>query len=398
MRVLVLGADGYLGWPTAMHFAARGHEVLGVDNYLRRNIARDTSSEALMPNPNLMDRARIFQAASGKQVAVELGDCCDYRFMERVVRDFQPEVLVHYAEQPSAPYSMMGYDEARRTLDNNLGATFNTVWAVMQHAPRCHVVKLGTMGEYGTPNIDIEEGWLEVEHNGRKDTFLYPRQAGSLYHTTKVLDTDLLWFYVRTHGLRVTDLMQGPVYGLSTAESDADERLFPNFHYDDIFGTVVNRFLVQAVAGVPLTVYGKGGQTRGYLDLRDTLQCVELAALNPVAPGELRILNQFTEQFSVNELARRVKRVGDGMGLGVEIRSVDNPRKEKEEHYYNAKHQGLLELGLKPHPMTDEVVASMLETVLRYRDGIDTGKILPRVRWKAEQPAPAPAPEPALVG
>jgi UDP-sulfoquinovose synthase len=238
------------------------------------------------------------------------------------------------------------------------------------------------MGEYGTPNIDIEEGWLEIEHKGRKDKFLYPRQTGSLYHTTKILDTDLLWFYVRTFGLRVTDLMQGPVYGLSTAESDLDERLLPNFHYDDIFGTVVNRFLVQAVAGVPLTVYGQGGQVRGYLNLRDTLQCVALAMNNPAEPGQLRILNQFTETFSVNELAAKVQQAGKQLGLDVQIKSVANPRKEPEDHYYNPAHSGLLELGLQPHAMTEEVLVSMLEKVRQYKDNIDVRKIMPRVRWK----------------
>jgi UDP-sulfoquinovose synthase len=237
------------------------------------------------------------------------------------------------------------------------------------------------MGEYGTPNIDIEEGWIEIEHKGRKDKFLYPRAAGSLYHTTKVLDTDLIWFYVRTHGHRVTDLMQGPVYGLSTPEAELDKRLAPNFHYDDIFGTVVNRFLVQAVAGVPLTVYGKGGQTRGYLNLNDTLQSIELAVTNPADQGELRILNQFTETFSVNDIAERMQRVGNDMGFGVEIARIVNPRKEKEDHYYNPAHSGLLELGLQPHYMTDDVLRSMLNKVAKHKEGIDVAKILPRVRW-----------------
>jgi UDP-sulfoquinovose synthase len=365
-----------------MAFSAKGHEVVAVDNYLRRNIARDTRSEALIPAPNLNDRAEIFEAVAGKKISVVIGDCCDYRLLSRIFADLKPEAVVHYAEQPSAPYSMMGYDAASRTLTNNLTATFNVIWGVMEQSPDCHIIKLGTMGEYGTPNIDIEEGWIEIEHNGRKDTLLFPRQAGSLYHTTKVLDTDLLWFYVRTYGLRVTDLMQGPVYGLSTKEADLDERLLPNFHYDDIFGTVVNRFLVQAVAGIPLTVYGKGGQTRGYLNLKDTLQCVELAMKHPSESGELRILNQFTEQFSVNDLAERIQRIGNEMDLNVRIQPIDNPRKEAEEHYYNAKHHGLLELGLKPHYMTDELVAGMLEQVKRYRNKIDERRIMPRVRWK----------------
>ncbi|MCA9367235.1 NAD-dependent epimerase/dehydratase family protein [Candidatus Kaiserbacteria bacterium] len=381
MRVLILGGDGYLGWPTAMAFAARGHEVSVIDNYLRRTIAQQTCSEALMSNPNLNDRAEIFQVATGKEITVHIGDVTDYRTLERIVKEFKPEAVVHYAEQPSGPYSMMGFDGASMTLNNNLNATMNLIWAVMEHAPDCHIIKLGTMGEYGTPNIDIEEGWIEIEHKGRKETFLYPRAAGSLYHTTKVLDTDLLWFYVRTFGLRVTDLMQGPVYGLSTDESDLDERLLPNFHYDDIFGTAVNRFLVQAVAGVPLTVYGKGGQTRGYLNLRDTLQCVELAMTQPAAEGELRILNQFTETFSVNELAERVQRAGAEVGLDVQVNSIPNPRKEAEDHYYNPSHSGLMELGLKPHYMTDAVLVGMLQEVLKYKDKIDINKIMPRVHW-----------------
>jgi UDP-sulfoquinovose synthase len=383
MRVLILGGDGYLGWPTAMALANKGTDVLVMDNYLRRNIARETRSESLTPTPNLDDRADVFQAESGrKRMRVIIGDCADYRAMSRVFQNFTPDAVIHFAEQPSAPYSMMGYDEANLTFRNNLSATFNVVWGVKEFAPECHIIKLGTMGEYGTPNIDIEEGWLKIKHNGREDHFLYPRQAGSLYHTTKVLDTDLLWFYVRTYGLRVTDLMQGPVYGLATNEANMNELLIPNFHYDDIFGTVVNRFMVQAVAGVPLTVYGKGGQTRGYLNLIDTINCIELALNNPVAFGTMRILNQFTEQFSVNEIAEKVMSVGNSMGLNVSINHIDNPRKEKEEHYYNAKHSGLLELGLEPNYMTDDVIANMLQTVLRYKDRIDTKKIMPRVVWK----------------
>lgn len=382
MRVLILGGDGYLGWPTAMHFAARGHEVTVVDNYLRRTIALQTDSEALIRTPSLEERAAVFAERSGEHVRVVVGDCCDYDLMRQLVRDARPEVVVHYAEQPSGPYSMQDYRSAALTLDNNLKATFNAAWAVIEEAPEAHIIKLGTMGEYGTPNIDIEEGWIDIEHKGRKDKFLFPRQAGSLYHTTKVLDTDLLWFYVRTFGIRVTDLMQGPVYGLRTAESELDERLLPNFHYDDIFGTVVNRFLTQAVAGIPLTVYGRGGQTRGYLNLVDTLQCVELAATTPPGRGELRILNQFTETFTVNELAEQVKRVGDRMGLAVRIEPIDNPRKEAEEHYYNPAHSGLRDLGLVPHYLTDEVMEDLLTTVARYKDAIAPRKILPRVRWK----------------
>ena len=382
MRILILGGDGYLGWPTAMALRCADHEVLVIDNYLRRRIAAETQSEALFSNPRLPERTAIFHQMTGKSIQVAEGDCCDFDFLSEQFSRFAPDAVVHYAEQPSAPYSMIGYDEARATLANNLTATLNVVWVVLRHAPSCHIIKLGTMGEYGTPNIDIEEGWIEIEHKGRSDRFLFPRQAGSLYHTTKILDTDLLWFYVRIYGLKVTDLMQGPVYGLSTEEADLHPQLAPNFHYDDIFGTVVNRFLVQAVAGLPLSVYGKGGQVRGYLNLRDTLQCITLAAANPPGKGELRILNQFTETFSVNALAERIQRVAAGMGLPVEIQHVENPRKEQEEHYYNPVHRGLLELGLQPHFMTDDVIASMLDRVRAHRDRILVDRILPRVRWR----------------
>jgi UDP-sulfoquinovose synthase len=387
MRIIVLGGDGYLGWPTAMRFAARGHEVWAIDNYLRRQMALETCSEPLFPSPNLIDRAAIFHSVTGHTVRPIVGDCTDPATMFSLFAEVRPNVVVHYAEQPSAPYSMMGFDAARRTLRNNLEATFNTIWACLERAPDCHIIKLGTMGEYGTPNIDIEEGWLDISHKGRKDRFLFPRAAGSLYHTTKVLDTDLLWFYVRLYRLRVTDLMQGPVYGLSTAEADHDRRLMPNFHYDDIFGTVVNRFLVQAVAGIPLTVYGGGGQTRGYLNLSDTLQCIELAAANPPPPGELHIMNQFTETFSVNELAERIVEAGRSRRLKVEIRAVPNPRQEKERHYYNPTHSALIDLGLQPNPMTTEVLGEMLDRVREHADRIVVDRILPRVSWNREAAA-----------
>jgi len=382
MRVLILGGDGYLGWPTSMDLVTKGHEVLSVDNYSRRTIAMQSSSEALIPTPNLETRARIFKEQSGKEVHVRIGDLRNMQFVEDVISNFRPDSIIHYAEQPSAPYSLKGYDEAHYTLTNNLEVTHNLIWAILKHCPDCHIVKLGTMGEYGTPNIDIEEGWIDIEHNGRKGKFLFPRAAGSLYHTTKVLDTDLLWFYVRTFDLKVTDLMQGPVYGLLTPESKLDDRLLPNFHYDDIFGTVVNRFLVQAVADIPLTVYGKGGQIRGYLNLKDTLQCIDLALQNPAQSGELKIFNQLTETFSVNELANKVQAAGKLVGLEVALQSIDNPRREPEEHYYNPKYTGLMELGLKPHYMTEEVLGDMLNLILKYKDQIDSNKIFPRVKWK----------------
>lgn len=381
MRVIILGGEGYLGWPTAMYFAARGHTVLALDNYLRRRLAGENGSEPLLATAPLAERCLRFAARTGKRIRHKIVDCADGDVLTRVFDSFQPDVAVHYAEQPSAPYSMKGHDEARLTLRNNLATTFELIWAVKRAAPQCHIVKLGSMGEYGTPNIAIEEGWIEIIHRGRKDKFLYPRAGTSLYHTSKIFDTDLLWFESRASGLRVTDLMQGPVYGHCSDEAGGDEVLFPHFHYDDIFGTVLNRFAVQAVAGVPLTVYGKGGQRRGYLDLRDTLQCVALAAGNPPPPGQMRVFNQFTEIFSVRDLAERVDQVGRDLGLDVAIRSLPNPRREHDEHFYQPVHDGLLKLGLKPHYLSDERVAAMLEFVARHRDRIDAARIPPRVSW-----------------
>jgi UDP-sulfoquinovose synthase len=381
VRVLILGGDGYLGWPTAMYFSERGHDVTVLDNYLRRNCARETNMEILYATPNLHERVKIWKEKSGKTIDVYIGDLNDWSFTSQVFSEFKPDTIVHYAEQPSAPYSMLNTEAARLTLNNNIGATGNVIFAMNEYCPDAHLIKLGTMGEYGTPNIDIEEGWLEIEHNGRKGKFLFPRQAGSLYHTTKVMDTDLLWFYVRTWGLRVTDLMQGPVYGIYTDENIDDERLLPCFAYDEIFGTVLNRFMVQAVAGYPLTVYGKGGQTRGYLNIKDTLQCIYLAAQNPVDSGELRIFNQFTETFSVNQLADKVKTVGDQMGLNVEIKSIENPRKELEEHYYNPAHTGLLDLGLEPNYLTDDVLSQVMDKVARHKDDIEYHRIFRGVKW-----------------
>lgn len=382
MRVLILGGDGYLGWPTAMHLTAKGHEVAVVDNYLRRRLYRQEASLPLFEPPKLPERVYLWKSISGYQIQSFIGDLQAWHFVENVFQKFNPEGIIHYAEQPSAPYSMLNRQAAMLTLQNNLEVTTNLIFAVKQFCPEAHIVKIGTMGEYGTPNIDIEEGWIDIRHKGREDRFLYPRQASSLYHTTKIMDTDLLWFYVRTWGLRVTDLMQGPVYGLITDENERDERLFPFFNYDELFGTVLNRFVVQAAAGYPLTVYGKGGQTRGYLNIKDTLNCVRLALEKPAKPGELRIFNQFTETFTVNELAQRVQRVGKELGLRVKIKAIENPRQELEEHYYNPSHTGLLELGLAPNYLTDDVLAEMMETVIRHKDSINKEAIFRGVKWK----------------
>lgn len=382
MRVLILGGDGYLGWATAMNFSRQGFEVAVVDNYFRRRACTELNREPLMPVPNLHQRAALWEALSGCRIQVHIGDVCDYPFLLSVFRRFQPDGVVHYAEQPAAPYSMLGHREALFTITNNLVSTANLIYAVKEHNLDCHIVKLGTMGVYGTPNIDIEEGYLEVTHKGRSHTFLYPKTPGSLYHLTKAQDGDLLYFYCRMWDIRVTDLNQGPVYGLETGESRQDQRLLPIFNYDDIFGTVLNRFLVQAVADVPLTVYGEGGQTRGYINIIDTLACVELALRQPAAAGHYRVFNQFVETFSVNELAARVRVAGEKLGLAVTVKNIPNPRREAEEHYYNPTHTGLLSLGLSPHFLTEEVLVEMLELVRPYKNRINKELIYPRVTWQ----------------
>jgi UDP-sulfoquinovose synthase len=380
-KILILGGDGYLGWPTAIHFASKGWEVCSIDNYAKRRISSESLSQPLVDFPQMDIRTKYLKELLGLNIEHITGDLRDYDFICDIVKNFCPDTIVHYAEQPSAPYSMHNYDTAFFTLQNNLEATFNVLWAVMEHAPECHIIKLGTMGEYGTPNIDIEEGWLDVTHNGRKSKFLYPRAAGSLYHTTKVLDTDLIWFYVRNRGITVTDLMQGPVYGLETYENVNHPKLYPHLYYDDIFGTVLNRFLVQAVAGIPLTVYGEGGQTRGYLNIKDTLQCVFLAAINPPPVGELKIMNQFTETFSVNELAKSVQEAANLIGMKTKVQNIKNPRKELENHYYNPKHTGFKELGIKPHLLNNEVLVNMLDYIRVNASKINTNIVMPRQGW-----------------
>jgi UDP-sulfoquinovose synthase len=381
MRILILGADGYLGWPTVMHLSSKGHDVAAVDNYLRRSLFEEVGVQPLFEVPRLDERCALWEDVSGCKVPFFIGDLAQWEFVETVFSKFKPDAIVHYAEQPAAPYSMLNRQAATLTLRNNLLVTANVIFAVREFCPDAHIVKLGTMGEYGTPDIDIEEGWLEVEHKGRQHKFLYPRQASSLYHTTKIMDTDLLWFYVRTWGLRVTDLMQGPVYGIFTDESESDDRLLPFFNYDEIFGTVLNRFVVQAVTGYPLTVFGKGGQTRGYLNIKDTLNCIRLSVDNPADKGELRIFNQFTETFSVNELAERVKTAGADLGLKVDIQNVDNPRIELEEHYYNPSHTGLLDLGLNPNFLTEQVLVQMMEFVIKHQKRIKSENIFRKVKW-----------------
>jgi UDP-sulfoquinovose synthase len=382
MKILVLGGDGYCGWPTSLHLSDAGHEVVIVDNCVRRTIDHELGAQSLTPITDLKERMRAWREVSGQSIALEFGDLLDWEFLSDVVGRHQPQAIVHYAEQRAAPYSMIDRRHALYTQHNNVIGTLNVLFAINEYAPECHLVKLGTMGEYGTPNIDIEEGYITIEHNGRKDTLPFPKMPGSWYHLTKVHDSHNIHFACRIWGLRATDLNQGVVYGTLTPQAERDVRLINRFDYEEVFGTVLNRFCIQAAIGHPLTVYGKGGQTRGFLDIRDTVRCVELACENPAERGEFRVFNQFTEEFSVSQLAEMVADAAGKLGLEVRIENVANPRVEKEEHYYRAKHTKLLDLGLEPHYLGDSLLDSLLNIAIEYRDRVDVDHIMPRVDWR----------------
>jgi UDP-sulfoquinovose synthase len=382
MKIAVLGGDGYCGWATALYLSKQGHSVAIVDNFVRRLWDHELNAQTLTPIRPLSDRLRVWQAVSGKTIESFYGDVCDYEFLSSTLRAFEPDAVVHFAEQRSAPYSMIDRSHAVFTQVNNVVGTLNLLFALREHRPECHLVKLGTMGEYGTPNIDIEEGYIAIEHNGRKDVLPFPKQPGSFYHLSKVHDSHNIMFSCKIWGLRATDLNQGVVYGTMTDETAMDEALINRFDYDDVFGTVLNRFCIQAAIGQPLTVYGKGGQTRGFLDIRDTVRCIEIACENPAVRGECRVYNQFTEQFSVRDLAKMTVTAGRKLGLNVEVDHLQDPRVEAEEHYYNAKHSKLIDLGLKPHLLSDSLLDSLMNIAIKYRDRADASLMLPQVNWR----------------
>ncbi len=380
MRILVLGGDGYLGWPVALHLSGRGHEVGVVDNFARRQYDYEMGVDSLVPIKHLQHRVHVWDEVSGLRISTYVGDLTDAPFVHRTIKEFAPDAIVHFAEQRSAPYSMIDQNHAVYTQVNNVVGTLNLLYAIADVDPSIHLVKLGTMGEYGTPNIDIEEGFIEITHRGRTDVLPYPKQPGSFYHLSKVHDSHNIMFACRIWGLRSTDLNQGIVYGQETPETVLHPDLATRFDYDGVFGTVLNRFCVQAVAGHPLTVHGKGGQTRGMLDIRDTLACVELACLNPPDEGEFRVFNQFTESFTITQLAEMVV---DAYPGNAELTHLDDPRVEKEEHYYRAAHTKLLDLGLVPHLLDSRTLSSLLSVVERHRDRIDRRAFEATVAWRS---------------
>jgi UDP-sulfoquinovose synthase len=349
---------------------------------MRRRFDLESGFHSLLPIYTLHERITAWKEVSGQQIQLCIGDTMDYEALAAVFRTFQPEAVVHFAEQRSAPYSMIDREHAVFTQTNNVIGTLNVLYAMKEFVPNCHLVKLGTMGEYGTPNIDIEEGFIEVHHKGRSDVLPFPKQPSSIYHLSKVHDSHNIMFCCKIWGLRATDLNQGVVYGVETGETMLDARLATRFDYDQIYGTALNRFCVQAAMRYPLTIYGKGQQIRGYINLRDTIRCIELSIASPPGEGEYRVFNQFTEQFSLVELAETVVRQSKRFGLEAQVKHLPNPRVEAEQHYYNAAHSRLIELGLEPHLLNGSVLDSLIELAIRHREHIDRSLIMPTINWR----------------
>lgn len=383
MKVFIAGVDGYLGWTLALYLAKRGFELSGCDIFLRRDWVAEMGSQSATPILRMTERLEAYRDKFGTNLQFRRGNLRDYNFVLNCFRSFQPDVIVHFGEMPSAPYSMVDSHHAVFAMENNLIGTVNILYAMKEACPAAHLIKLGTMGEYGTPNIDIPEGFFAIEYRGRKDTLPFPRQAGSWYHQTKVHDSHNIAFACKIWGLSSTDIMQGVVFGTHIDEMGEDERLATRFDFDQCFGTAVNRYSAQAAIGHPLTPFGKGSQRRGFLPLRDSMQCLTLAIDKPPKEGEYRVFNQFEEVYSVTELARKVKVVGERLGLNVDIRNLENPRKEMEEHYYNPDHKHLLDLGYKPTHDVEKELEITLKDLIKYRSRIEARReaLIPDIRW-----------------
>ncbi len=383
MKVFIAGIDGYLGWPLAIYLSARGHEVAGADLLLRRQWVAEVGGVSALPIASREERLFAFKEATGVELDFRVGDLTDYDFVKGFFREFQPEVVVHLGQMPSAPYSMIDQAHCVWTQQNNVINNLNILWAIKEAAPAAHLIKLGTMGEYGTPAVDIPEGFFEVEFRGRNDRLPFPRQAGSWYHQSKVHDSHNTHFAAKIWGARATDIMQGVVFGTRIAEMGDDSRLRTRLDFDQCFGTAINRFCCQAVIGHPLSLYGLGKQKRGFLPLADSMQCLGLAIENPPDAGEYRVFNQFENAYSITELACLVKGVAADIGLPVDIKRYDNPRAEMEDHYYNPDRQHLLDLGYQPTRDIKSVIKAMLLDLLDNRERIEehADALIPDIRW-----------------
>lgn len=383
MRVFIAGIDGYLGWPLAQYLTARGHEVAGVDKMLRREWVSEMESQSAIPVYSREERLEAFRQKYGKELDFREGDLLDYEFLKDFFEEFQPEAIVHLGQMPSAPYSMIDQAHCVWTQQNNVISNLNILWAMREVCPDAHLLKLGTMGEYGTPNVDIPEGFFEVEFRGRKDRLPFPRQAASFYHQSKVHDSNNTMYACKIWGLRATDVMQGVVFGTRIDEMGDDPRLRSRLDFDQCFGTAINRFCCQAVIDHPLTIFGRGHQKRGFLPLRDSMQCMAITIENPPEPGEYRVFNQFEETYSIVELADMVQEVGVQVGLDVDVYEYENPRNEAAEHYYNPDRQHLLDLGYVPTHDVKAEMKIMLEDLKEHRDRILEKKdiLVPDIRW-----------------
>jgi UDP-sulfoquinovose synthase len=382
LKVLILGIDGYIGWSLAMHLAKRGHRVAGIDNLSRRRNVESLGSTSALPINEMEPRISIFKIIYDKQIVFYEGDILDYNFLRRVVITTSPDCIVHLGEQPSAAFSMIDRMHAVYTQHNNIEGTLNVLYAIKELVPKCHLLKLGTMGEYGTPNIDIPEGFFEIKYHGRKDVLPFPRQPNSIYHLSKVHDSANILFASRVWDITATDIMQGIVYGTRTHEM-VDKSLFTRFDFDESFGTVINRFCVEAVIGQPLTLYGRGKQKRGFIDLVDSVQCLRIAVENPPDKGEYRVFNQLDEVYDLTQLAKYVVKVGRKIGLNVKVASISNPRIEKEQHYYKVEHNKLKKLGYNPTKTIEETIYQTLIDLLEHRDTLIRNKyvIPPKTTW-----------------
>lgn len=383
MRVLIAGMDGYLGWALAQYLTARGHEVGGIDTYFRRKWVSEMNSQSATPISGMPERLNAFKEKWGSTPYFKNGDLTDWDTVKEVFSNFKPQAIVHLGECPSAPYSMIDVQHATWVQNNNIMGTLNILYAMKDFTPEAHLVKLGTMGEYGTPNVDIPEGFFEVEFRGRKDRLVFPRQAGSWYHWSKVHDTHNVMFACKMWGLSSTDIMQGVVYGTRIDEMGDDERLLTRLDFDQSFGTAINRFCCQSVISEPMTPFGKGHQKRGFLPLRDSMQCLTLSIENPPEKGDYRVFNQFEETYDIYELAQKVQNVARDIGLDAQIQHIENPRIELEEHYYNPDHQHLLDLGYQPTHNMEAELRVMLTDLMRYKSRIETVKdaLIPDIRW-----------------
>ena len=381
--ILICGIDGYIGWNLAMYLSRKNYKVIGIDNFSRRNQVAEVGSDSLTPIQDINTRLKEFKETFGKEIEFICGNMKNYHFIKNVLKKYKPQVIINLAQMPSAPYSMISAEKATWTTENNTISNLNLLWAVKGICPSTHLIKMGTMGEYGTPNIDITEGFFEIEYNGRKDVLPFPKQAGSFYHWSKVFDSQHTMFACNVWGLKSTDIMQGIVYGVTTDESKRNEKLLSRFDYDAIFGTLINRYVVQAMAGIPLTPYGTGGQIRGFINIKDALKCFELYIKNPPKKGEYRVFNQIAEQHrTVYELAELVVEVAEEFGYNPQIKRISNPRVEKEKHYYNVENSKLIDLGFRPSDLKSEI-KQMFVDLQNYTNKVKYEVVKPKIKWNA---------------